>query len=176
MSRNAAHMTTPLLVRDLMTVGVQTCPVGTPIVEVARALLERELECLVVLDDQGHGAGVISRDELVQAYPREDWHTLRVEDIMRPEMPQVPPDIPLAAAAQIMQDMGVRVLFCGHHAGGIEYPAAYISYTHFIRHLAAEDGADLRDLGIRAERESPIDTFKRRRDAARRRASSSDQE
>ena len=52
-------------------------------------------------------------------------------------VPRVPPDIPLKTAAQIMQDQGVRVLFLTHHAGGIEYPAAYITYKHLLRHLAA---------------------------------------
>jgi hypothetical protein len=71
-----------------------------------------------------------------------------------------------------MQDLGVRILFLNHHAGGIQYPAAYISYKHLLRHLGARDEQELRDLGIKAERESPIDTFIRRRDEALRRAQS----
>ena len=91
---------------------------------------------------------------------------------MRAEVPQVPPDIPLTAAAQIMQDQGLRILFLTHHAGGIAYPAAYITYKHLLRHLGARDARDLRDLGIKAERESPLETFIRRRDEALRRAKS----
>jgi hypothetical protein len=64
----------------------------------------------------------------------------------------------------------VRIVFMMHHAGGIEYPAAMLSYTHLLRHLAAKDGADLADLGIEAARESPLETFIRRRNEARRRA------
>jgi lauroyl/myristoyl acyltransferase len=71
-----------------------------------------------------------------------------------------------------MQDQGVRILFITHHAGGIEYPAAYLSYKHLLRHLGARDENELRDLGIQAERESPIETFMRRRDEALRRARS----
>ncbi len=76
----------------------------------------------------------------------------------------MPPDIPLTAAAQMMQDQRVRVLFLMHHAGGIEYPAALISYQHLLRHLAARDDDELRDLGISAARQSPLETFIQRRE------------
>jgi hypothetical protein len=69
-----------------------------------------------------------------------------------------------------MLDQGVRMVFMTHHAGGIEYPAAMLSYKHLLRHLAIESEDDLKDLGIKAERESPLETFIRRRDEARRRA------
>jgi len=86
-------------------------------------------------------------------------------------VPQIPPDIPLTAAAQIMQDQNLRIVFLMHHAGGIEYPAAMLSYKHLLRHMAMEEDDDLADLGIKAERESPLESFYKRRDAARRRAS-----
>lgn len=157
----------PKLVRDLMTVGVLTCSLETPIVELTRILLERELEGAVVLDDRGHAAGVVSRDDLVRAYAEDDYQALTAEEVMHADVPQVPPDIPLSAAAKIMQDQNRRIVFMMHHAGGIEYPAAMLSYNHLLRQLAAEDEADLSDLGIKADRESPLEAFIRRRDEAR---------
>lgn len=159
-----------LLVRDLMTVGVTTCPQETPIVDLTRLMLEKDVEGVVVLDNQGHGAGIITHDELVKAYDRDDCQQLTAEDVMRPDVPQVPPDIPLTAAAQIMQDQSLRVLFLMHHAGGIEYPAAVITYKHILRHIAAQNSEELRDLGIKAARQSPLDTFIQKRDEARRNA------
>jgi predicted transcriptional regulator len=158
----------PKLVRDLMSVGVLTCPPHTAVTELARLFLEKEVEAVIVLDDQGHAVGTVSRDELVRAYAHGDYEELTVEAIMRDGVVQAPPDIPLTAAAQIMQDHGVRVLFLMHHAGGIEYPAAWLTYTHFLRHMAAGNEEELRDLGIKAEREPPLVTFMRRRDEARR--------
>jgi len=165
-------MTNPKLVRDLMSVGVPTCSPGDSVVELARLLLEKDWEGFVVLDEHGHAAGVVTQDDLVRAYGRGDFEALKVEDVMRPEVPQAPPDIPLTAAAQLMRDQGVRVLFMMHHAGGIQYPAAYITYKHLLRHIGARNEEELRDLGIKAERESPIETFLRRRGEARRRARS----
>jgi CBS domain-containing protein len=156
----------PKLVRDLMSVGVPTCALEDSVVELTRWFLEKDVEGVIVLDEHGHGAGAITRDELVKSYARDDYAELTAQDAMRPDVPELPPDIPLAAAAQLMRDMGVRVIFLNHHAGGIKYPAAYLTYTHLLRHLAARDGEDLKDLGIKAEREAPLETFYRRRDEA----------
>jgi CBS domain-containing protein len=169
-------MTERTLVRDLMTVGVTTCSPDTPIVEVTRLLLECDLEGVVVLDLEGHSIGVISRDELVQAYARDDSRELTAEAIMSDGVPQIPPDIPLTAAAQLMQDLGVRVVFLMHHAGGIEWPAAALSYKHLLRHLAAEEEDELSDLGIAAARQSPLEMFIQKRDDARRKTQRPTQE
>lgn len=163
-------MTTIRLVRDLMTVGVPSCTPDTPVPEIARLLLEKDLEGLIVLDHDGHAVGVVTWDELVTAYARDDARRLTAHAIMREDIPQVPPDIPVMAAAQIMRDLGVRVVYLMHNADGIVYPAAMLSYRHFLRHLAADDDAELKDLGIRAARQAPLEAFIKRRDEARRRA------
>jgi CBS domain-containing protein len=160
----------PELVRDLMTVGVATCSPDTPVVDLARLMLEKNLEAVVVLDpEEGHALGVVSQDELVKAYANPKAREMTAEQIMRDDVPQSPADVPLSVAAQLMSDQKTRVLFMMHHAGGIVYPAGMISYQHLLRHLAAKDGDELRDLGISAERKSPIEIFLQRREEARRR-------
>jgi CBS domain-containing protein len=160
----------PKLVRDLMTVGVSTCPPDTPVVDIARLLLEKDLEGMVVLDQDGQAVGVVTQDELVKAYTHDNVRDLVAEDVMTEGMHEVPPDIPLTAAAQLMQDMGTRIVFLTHNANGIIYPAAMLSYRHLLRHLTADNDTELRDLGIEAERRSPIEIFIEKRDAARRQA------
>jgi len=167
----------PRLVRDLMTVGVLGCPPETPIAEVARLLLQRDLEGLVVMDEMGNAAGVITQDELVRVYAAPgDPASLTAGDVMRPDIPEVPTDIPLKAAAQLMGDRGVRIFFMMHHDKGIAWPAAILSYRHLLRHLAAEEEDDLRDMGIQAEREAPLEAFFKRRDTARQQNLQPDQE
>ncbi|NDJ75845.1 MAG: CBS domain-containing protein [Chloroflexi bacterium] len=158
------------LVRDLMTVGVPTCPPDTPVIDVVRLLLDSGLDAVIVLDAEGHAVGVVSRDDLVRAYAQETEPALTAEAVMSEGVPQIPPDIPLTAAAQLMRDQGVRTLYLMHNADGITYPAAMLSYTHLLRHLAADSTDDLTDLGIKAEREPPLAQFFKRRDEARRRA------
>jgi len=161
---------TPELVRDLMTVGVATCSPGTLIVDLARLMLEKNLEAVIVLDpEEGHAVGMVSQDELSRAYAHPQARSLTAEQVMRDEVPQAPPDIPLALAAQLMHDQKTRVLFMMHHSAGVVYPAGMITVQHLLRHLAAREGDELRDLGIAAERKSPIESFLQRREEARRR-------
>jgi CBS domain-containing protein len=168
MSEN--HSANPELVRDLMTVGVATCSPDTPVGDIARLLLEKSLEAVVVLDPaDGHARGYISQEELVRAYAyaQRSADGLTAEQVMRDEVPQTPPDIPLTAAAQIMLDRDVRVLFLMHHSSGIEYPAALITYQHILRLFGARNKDELHDLGISATRQSQLEAFIQRREAAR---------
>jgi CBS domain-containing protein len=158
------------LVRELMKVGVPSCPPETPAADIARLLREKGMDAIIILDpEEGHAVGVVSHKELVDAFVRagEGARELTAEDIMRADVPQVPPDIPLDAALQIMRDQGTRTLFLMHHAGGATYAAAFLTYQHILQYLAARDESDLSDLGGRAERVSPLDAFIQRRDAAR---------
>lgn len=158
---------TPMLVRDLMTVGVLTCSPTTSISTISQALLEKDLEAVVVLDAEGHGVGIVGREELIGAFSRPDPMQLTAEDIMQDGVPEIPPDIPLAAATQLMQDQDVRAFFLTHHSGGIVYPAAIISYQHIMKYLAGGQPEAPKDLGIRAERKAPLDLFYERREQQR---------
>jgi len=159
-----------MLVRDLMSVGVPTCKLTTPIVEIARFILEQHAEEMVVLGTENEGVGIVGYEELVSAYSRENARELTAEDVMREGVPDLPSDISLSLAAQMMKDKGIRVAYMTHNSAGIIYPAALISYRHILRHLAARNDSELKDLGLAAERKSPIETFLERRDEARRKA------
>jgi CBS domain-containing protein len=163
-------MTTPTLVRDLMTVGVPTCKASTPVLDVGRYILEHHIEEMVVLNEDGEGIGVCGYAELVALYGRDDLEALTAEAVMREGVPELPADIPLAVAATLLKDRGLRVAYMTHNSAGIIYPAAYISFWHILRALTAGDETALKDLGISAERQSPLDVFIERRDAARRKA------
>ena len=163
------NLTSRKLVRDLMTVGVPTCPPDTSIVDLTRLMLEKNWEAVIVLEgEEGQAVGVVSQDELVKAYEREGARTLTAEQIMHEGVPQIPPDIPLTVAAQMMLDQHVRAFFLMHNAAGVTYPAALITYRHILRHLAAQNADELQDMGIAAARKAPLEQFIERRDAARR--------
>ena len=150
-----------------MTVGVPTCKTTTLLVDVARFLIENNVEEMVVLGDEGEGVGICGYKELVNAYERDDVRELTAEEVMSEGVPELPSDIPLKVAAQLMKDKNVRVAYMNHNSAGIIYPAASISYKHIVRHLAARDESELKDLGINAERKSPLEQFIKRRDEAR---------
>jgi CBS domain-containing protein len=160
----------PKLVRDLMSVGVPTCKTTTPVVEIARFLVDNNVEEMVVLGKEGEGVGICGYKELVNAYEREGVRESTAEEVMSEGVPELPSDIPLKLAAQLMKDKNIRVAYMNHNSAGIIYPAASISYKHLVRHLAAKDESELKDLGINAERKSPLEVFIERRDEARKQA------
>jgi len=153
-----------------MTVGVPTCKTTTPIVEIARFILEQHIEEMVVLGIEGEGVGVVGYEELVSAYSQENAKELSAEEVMREGVVELPADISIVLAAQMLKDLGRRVAYMNHNSAGIIYPAALISFKHILRHLAARDESELKDLGLAAARKSPVEQFIERRDAARRKA------
>lgn len=128
-------------VRDLMQIGVVTCPANTPLVEAVAILLREELESLVVLDANGHAAGLFGRREAVVAYGlsplrTQGYATLTVAEAMRPDIPEIPADIPATAAAQLMLDQGERAFYLMHHDGGIRWPSAVFRFEDVLRQMA----------------------------------------
>lgn len=154
---------TSRLVRDLMQIGVTTCPAQTPVVEAVQILLKEELESLIVLDENGHAIGLFSRREAIAAYGHpQGYDNLTVAEVARPDIPEAPPDIPATAAAQLMLDQNVRELYLMHHDSGIGWPAAKLGFAELLRHLTAETEADLADMGAKAARKTPMDIFRER--------------
>jgi len=161
----------PELVRELMTVGVFSCTADTPIVDLVPYFLEKDLEEAMVMED-GNAIGVIGQEELVNAIENPEWRSLKVEDIMREDYLQIPADITLKLALKLMQDKKVRAAYLMHNAGGIIYPAGILTYRHILHLLAAKTPEDLSDKGFSAARQSPLETFIQKRDAARLKAQS----
>jgi CBS domain-containing protein len=130
-------------VRDLMHIGVITCREDTPLLETVRTLLREQLDSLIVLNEHGHAVGMLARSDVVAAYGRsgasvQGHASLTAADVMRSDIPEIPPDIPATAATQMMLDQGVREAYLMHHDGGIGWPAAVFRFDDVLRYLVAE--------------------------------------
>jgi len=113
-----------LLVRDVMTIGVPVCRESESCGEVT-ARLDRQnagAEVVGVLDGDGCACGWIGRDRLRVEDPARP-----VGDVMEETIPEVPPDIPAEAAAQLMRDQGLQYLFLMHTWPGEPRPSAVVS-------------------------------------------------
>jgi CBS domain-containing protein len=113
----------PLLVRDVMTIGVPVCRDTEVCGDVETRLLRQSVQAEVVgvLDEDGSACGWVSRAQLVENAAR------RVDEVMHEEVPTVPPNIPAETAAQIMRDRGVEHLFLMHDWPGEPRPSAVVS-------------------------------------------------
>jgi CBS domain-containing protein len=126
-------MKSTLLVRDVMTIGVPICHEG----ETCGAVLARlesqtrgvsakrtpgVCEVVVVLDEDGMACGWLTRERL-----GEQEAAAPVGEVMDEDIPTVPPNIPVEAAARLMRDRGVEHLFLMHDWPGEPRPSAMIS-------------------------------------------------
>lgn len=123
----------PLLVRDVMTIGVPVCQdTETGGVVAARLAAQRPpAQVVVALDEAGLAYGWATAADLA-AHPAQP-----VSAILDEAIPQVPPDIPAAAAAQLMRDRGVTHAFLMHAWPGEPRPAAVIALSEIAARLEA---------------------------------------
>jgi hypothetical protein len=112
----------PLLVRDLMTIGVPVCRETETCGAVAARLaaVQPPANVVVALDEAGMACGWARAADLAARPSRP------VSAVLEEDIPQVPPDIPVEAAAQMMRDRGVDVAFLMHAWPGEPRPAALI--------------------------------------------------
>jgi CBS domain-containing protein len=157
------------LVRDLMQIGVTTCPASTPLANVARILLSKGLFSVVILNLQdGNAIGVIDQSDMMRAFSMDFGDDLTAEQVMQESIPQIPADIPLKTAVQMMLDNHLQTYYLMHNSGGISYPAAYLSYANVLRFMAAKNENELDGLGLDNEKRLPLVEFYKKRDVARR--------
>ncbi len=159
-------MAEQLLARDVMRIGVPTCKLEDTVAAVAVQMLTENATALVVLDEEGHTAGWINEAALAAAYVRAaDAATtgdmpLTAEQIMLDSTPELPADVPLAAAIRLMTDQGVDHLFFLHRAGGRAWPASVLSLRDAVRALAGPEY--IQNQGAGAPRPTAMDLFRQR--------------
>jgi crotonyl-CoA carboxylase/reductase len=127
-----------LLVRDLMTEGAISCGLATPVREIARMLLDRQIHAVVVVDAAGDAVGVVSQTNLVlarQGRTREELERLTAEDIMASALVTCEPESRVSEAVTTMTRHRIHRLFVLDRRGGRRRPIGVISMTDVVRTL-----------------------------------------
>ena len=130
-TQSVTSVNCPVLVRDIMTIGVPVCRDDETCGAVRARLEKHPVPVVVALDEDGMACGWLTLARLAEAAPAE-----QVGAVMEEDIPTVPPDIPAAAAAQLMRDQGVDYLFLMHSWPGEPRPSAVISRQAIERRLA----------------------------------------
>ena len=125
------------LVRDVMRRGVVTCQTDVPLPQVAALMAQSDASAVAVVNPQGELIGIISRTDLVRAYLRP-FAQLRAEDIMTTQVATIIPDIPVAAAVQIMLDRGVHQLVILHARPAPQRPVGILTMDDVVRDMAEQ--------------------------------------
>ncbi len=122
---------TQLTARDLMTPDVVTVPPATPVIAIARLLAERGISAAPVVDADGKLRGIVTEADLIRRLAGEadrpaGWlaslfsnqqadaeryartHGVTAADIMSTEPVSVPPGMPAAEVAHLLEDRNIR--------------------------------------------------------------------
>jgi signal-transduction protein with cAMP-binding, CBS, and nucleotidyltransferase domain len=129
-------------VRDLMHQGVFSCQRETPIQEVAQQMTDHDVSALVVVEENGTLAGVISRTDLVNARLYEQywkhWRGLTAGHIMTANVITVRPDDTIEHASKLLADKKIHRLVVVEHAEAGLQPVGVLSVTDLVRNLMQE--------------------------------------
>lgn len=159
-----------LRARDLMTTRVVTVPPKMPVEAIARLLAGRGITAVPVLDADGALLGLVTAADLTSRLsptPEEDSSWLRwlladpskaairyarahgfvAEDVMSREIDTVPPDMPAAGIAALLERKGLRRVLVTENGGLL----GIVSRSDLLRAVTGEtvEPADLPDARIR---------------------------
>lgn len=128
-------------VRELMHEGVLTCQTSTTIQDAARQMVSHDVSALVVVDEQRHLMGLLSRTDLVKLRllskgGKDEWRDRPVTDIMIKKVITVKPDETLGHAAELLMNHHIhRVVVVEDGTDGIT-PVGILSITDIARDMA----------------------------------------
>ena len=138
------------LVRDLMRSGLITCAKGISLGEAAALLTRHRVHALVVVDDAGRPAGILSDFDLLAG----EWLSADAEslaamrrmtagELMSTPLNTIEADRPIRAAADRMRDRALHRLIVTED----DTPVGVLSLSDFVAHLAAQEPPERATVG-----------------------------
>ena len=130
------------LVRDVMHEGVIVCDMATPLLDVARTMLENQIHAVVVVADDQRAAGVVSQTDVVlaqQGRSVEQAAKLTASDVMTPSLVSCTPDRKLSDAVTLMTRNRIHRLVVVEERAGKLAPVGILSMTDVVRRLIGEN-------------------------------------
>lgn len=127
-------------VRDWMHKGVISCRPQTSIQEVAKTMDDEDISALVVVDERGEMAGLISRTDLVNArfvqpYLKH-WRGMAAEHLMSRPVISVDADTLVSEAVRLLQEKHIHRLVVVDRAVDALRPIGILSVTDLSKLIA----------------------------------------
>lgn len=117
--------------------GVITCRVTALLMVAACTMQENNISALVVVDDEGYLAGVITRTDLVRAcYERPDWERQPVRSYMNADVVTVQLDDPLEKVMALLIERHIHRVVAVETAGEKLKPKGVLSAADIVYHMA----------------------------------------
>ncbi len=127
------------IVREVMSKDLRCCTLSSTVPDVAHIMAAYDISAVVVLDDDGFLAGIITRTDLVALRGSEEyWHGLTAEHVMKTDVVTCTPDTPMRDASKTLVQRGIHRLVVAENTTDSEKvrPVGVLSQTDIVRDMA----------------------------------------
>lgn len=123
-------------VLEAKRLGIFSCHVDAPLEEVAIRIAEEDISGMVVVDQEGFLAGVITRIDLLRAYVSvPNWRKEQVKTFMSSRVITVGPEATLLEVAKTLLDNHVHRVVVVREENGHKRPIAVIGDTDLVYNM-----------------------------------------
>ena len=123
-------------VQEAKRYGVFGCDRYTTLCNAARRMVEENISSLVVVDEDGYLAGIITRTDLMRlAITITDWEIHPVKNFMIAPVVTVPPEATLAQVAELMLKKQIHRIVVVRDEGGRQRPLSVVSDADILYHM-----------------------------------------
>lgn len=116
--------------------GVLTCTPDTTLVDAAQRMTGEDVSALVVVDDEGYLAGILSRTDLLRAWDNgRPWADRTVAEYMNPQVVTVGLNTTLAEVTDLLLNERIHRVVAVRHEGDRLRPVGVVSAADVIYHM-----------------------------------------
>lgn len=120
--------------------GVITCSSEQTLLIAAKQMVAEDISALVVIDEDGTLAGIISRIDILRArMEKEAWQDQLVKDFMATQVVTVAPWNTLLETARIMIDQRIHRVVVARGKRGEQIPVSVVSAADIVYHMVKDE-------------------------------------
>lgn len=117
--------------------GVFDCQEATLLGEAVRKMVAEDVSALVVVDQEGSLAGIVTRFDMLRALvEHEDWSDRPVADYMAREVVTVGQNTTLLEVADILLQRHIHRVVVARNEDGKQVPVAVVSAADLVYHMS----------------------------------------
>ena len=119
--------------------GTFSCHSRTTLLGAARRMANEDISALVVTDDDGYLAGIVTRTDLVRAHQAHaDWAGQTVAAYMSQSVVTVTPQHKLSQVAELLIEKRIHRVVVVQKENGKQRPVGVVSSADLVYHMARE--------------------------------------
>jgi CBS domain-containing protein len=126
-----------LTVLEAKRFGIISCSAKSTLGMAIQRMVEEDISGLVVVDEEGYLAGIITRTDLLRAYQQSpDWKDRKVSEYMKSEVITVTPHEPISRVIQLLVDHQIHRLVIVQKEAHKLRPVGVISDADLVYHMS----------------------------------------